>query len=253
MPDFAQADPPNAARSGETVSHIAALLKERILDGRIAPGQRLISSDLVEEFGVSRGPVREAFRQLEAERLIDLEPHKGATVRRLTVNEVKDLYQIRVALEGFAARLAAEKIDEGRNRALLTDILKRGRKHKRNPIFSSFVIDNRAFHQAIVRICDNEELGKLIDKYQLPVFMIQLRQVIGTDQTIKNALEEHEEIAQAIFSGSPEAAYLAMQKHLLHSSQQLLDSPAISKQNPAAPKAKKSPSTARASLKSTLP
>lgn len=239
MQELSQADPIGEGRSGETVSRIVALLKERILDGRIAPGQRLISSDLVGEFGVSRGPVREAFRQLEAERLIDLEPHKGASVRRLTVAEVKDLYQIRVALEGYAARLAAEKISEGSNRALLAEVLRRGRKHKRNPIFSSFVIDNRAFHQAIVQICDNEELGKLIDKYQLPVFMIQLRQVIGTEHVIKNALDEHEEIAKGILSGSPEAAYLAMQKHLLHSSQQLLDSPALKKSDSGAPRAKK--------------
>lgn len=226
-------DSPNESRTGETVSRIAALLKERILDGRIAPGQRLISNDVCEEFGVSRGPVREAFRQLDAERLIDLEPHKGATVRRLTVSEIKDLYQIRVALEGYAARLAAEKIGEGRNRAMLTEVLRRGRRHKRNPVFSAFVVDNRAFHQAIVQICGNEELGKLIDKYQLPVFMIQLRQVIGTDHVIRNALQEHEEIAKAILEGSPEDAYLAMQRHLQHSSQQLLDSPALRQAGPA--------------------
>lgn len=220
------------ARSGETVSRIVGLLKEQILDGRLAPGQRLISIDLVEQFGVSRGPLREAFRQLDAERLIDVTPNRGAVVRRLDVVEVKDLYQIRVALEGFAARLAAEKIDEGDNRAYFTAVLERGRRHRDNPLFAAFIADNRDFHQAIVRICNNPELGKLIDKYQQPVFMIQLRQVIGTEQIIKNSLAEHDDIAAGILSGSPEAAYLAMEKHLLHSSQLILSSLALNnKQN----------------------
>ena len=68
-----QAKPPkkprkkeSTGRSGETVGKIVQLLKEQILDGRLAPGQRLISTDLVEQFGVSRGPLREAFRQLES-------------------------------------------------------------------------------------------------------------------------------------------------------------------------------------------
>ncbi len=234
MPESSTAAlPPNiptkqsVARSGETVRKIVQMLKEQILDGRLAPGQRLISSDLVEQFGVSRGPLREAFRQLDAERLIDVAPNRGAIVRRLDVVEVKELYQIRMALEGFAARLAAEKINESDHRAYLTAVLERGRRHRTNPIFSAFITDNRDFHQAIVHICGNPELGKLIDKYQQPVFMIQLRQIIGTDQVIANALDEHERIAQGILSGSPEAAYLAMQTHLLHSSQQILSSPAL--------------------------
>lgn len=219
----------STGRSGETVSKIVQLLKEQILDGRLAPGQRLISSDLVEQLGVSRGPLREAFRQLDAERLIDVEPNRGAIVRRLGVLEVQELYQIRIALEGYAARLAAEKINEGNHRAYLMQVLERGHRHRSNPIFSAFIADNRDFHQAIVHICGNLELGKLIDKYQQPVFMIQLRQIIGTELVIKNALDEHEDIAKGILSGSPEAAYLAMQTHLQHSAQQILSSPALNK------------------------
>ena len=218
---------PAIGRSGETVSRIVGLLTEQILDGRLAPGQRLISSDLVEQLGVSRGPLREAFRQLDAERLIDVAPNRGAIVRRLDVAEVMGLYQIRVALEGFAARMAAQKIDEGNNRAYFTDVLERGRRHRQNPLFAAFIVDNRDFHQAIVRLCGNPELGRLIDKYQQPVFMIQLRQVIGTEQIIKNSLDEHDKIAEGILSGSPEAAYLAMQTHLHHSAQMILSSPAL--------------------------
>src|SRR3546814_7375523 len=100
-------------RSGDTVERVAAILKEQILDGSLAPGQRLISRDLIEELGISRGPLREAFRRLAADRLIELIPNRGAVVRRLSRAEIINLFQIREALEGQAARLAAERIDQG--------------------------------------------------------------------------------------------------------------------------------------------
>ena len=211
-------------RTGKTISRVVSILKEQILDGRLAPGQRLIANDLLEELAVSRGSLREAFRQLDAERLINLNPNKGAIVRKLNVTEVNKLFEIRIALEGFAARLAAEKIDLKENRKLFNAVLTKGRRHQHNPIFSEFIIDNRDFHQAIVTLCENDELGKLIDKYQLPVFMLQLRQVMSKEQIIKNALTEHEEIAAAILASSPEAAYGAMKKHLMHSLQLILGS-----------------------------
>ena len=166
---------PNLIRTGQTIDRVSDALKEKILDGRLVPGQRLIANDLLEELGVSRGSLREAFRQLEAERLIDLSPNRGAIVRKLNPSEVDKLFEIRIALEGYAARAAAEHINEKDNRQRFQQILEQGRSHLANPVFSSFVIDNRDFHQAIVSMTGNDELARLIDKYQLPVFMLQLR------------------------------------------------------------------------------
>jgi DNA-binding GntR family transcriptional regulator len=203
---------------------VADALKEKILDGRLVPGQRLIANDLLEELGVSRGSLREAFRQLEAERLIDLSPNRGAIVRKLNPSEVDKLFEIRIALEGYAARAAAERINEKDNRQRFQQILEQGRSHLDNPVFASFIVDNRAFHQAIVSMSGNDELARLIDKYQLPVFMLQLRQIISKEQIIQNALKEHEDIAAGILSGHPEAAYRAMKQHLLHSSELIIQS-----------------------------
>jgi len=215
---------PELIRTGQTIGRVVDALKEKILDGRLVPGQRLIASDLLDELGVSRGSLREAFRQLEAERLIDLSPNRGAMVRKLNPSEVKKLFEIRIALEGYAARVAAERIDENLNRQQFEAIVERGRAHLANPVFSSFVVDNRAFHQAIVSMGGNEELARLIDKYQLPVFMLQLRQVISKEQIIQNALQEHEDIAAGILASNPESAYRAMKQHLLHSSALIIQS-----------------------------
>ncbi len=215
---------PELIRTGQTIGRVVDALKEKILDGRLVPGQRLIANDLLEELGVSRGSLREAFRQLEAERLIDLTPNRGAIVRKLNPSEVDKLFEIRIALEGYAARVAAERINEKDNRERFQHILEQGRAHLTNPVFSSFVVDNRAFHQAIVSMGGNDELARLIDKYQLPVFMLQLRQVISKEQIIQNALREHEDIAAGILSGKPESAYRAMKQHLLHSSALIIQS-----------------------------
>src|ERR1700712_4281578 len=143
--------PETVGRTGETVERIAAELKGRILDGRLAPGQRLISRDMVEQLGISRGSLREAFRRLEADGLVDVVPNRGAVVRSLSAAEVANVYQIREALEGYAARVAAQNIDIGDNRERLLAVLEKGRVHLERPNFQEFIVDNRAFHQEIVR------------------------------------------------------------------------------------------------------
>src|SRR4051812_16469171 len=102
-----------ALRTGETVDRTAALIRQQIVEGRLVPGQRLIARDLVEQLGISRGPLREAFRRLAADGLVDLIPNRGAMVRRLSNDEIAQVYQIREALEGYAARRAAELIEQG--------------------------------------------------------------------------------------------------------------------------------------------
>ncbi len=225
-----------AGRTGETVERVAAQLKSRILDGRLAPGQRLISRDMVEQLGISRSSLREAFRRLEADGLVDVVPNRGAVVRKLSPAEVTHVFQIREALEGYAARMAARKIELGNNRARFLAVLEKGRVHTQRPDFEAFIVDNRAFHQEIVRMCDNPPLVELIDKYQLPVFMIQLRQTVGSAQIMRNSLAEHEDIAAGILAGDPEQAYQAMKRHLWHSAEQILQLPTMAEsRTPGAP------------------
>ncbi|SIT51506.1 GntR family transcriptional regulator [Paraburkholderia piptadeniae] len=214
-----------ALRTGETVDRTAALIRQQIVEGRLVPGQRLIARDLVEQFGISRGPLREAFRRLAADGLVDLIPNRGATVRRLSNDEIAQVYQIREALEGYAARRAAQLIDQGDNRARFTEIVERGRRHFTAPDFAAFIVDNRQFHRIIVDICENPQLSELIDKYQLPIFMHQLRERIGVDQIVRNSLAEHELIASGILAGDPERAAQAMRNHLRHSADELMRFP----------------------------
>ena len=85
-------------------------IRDAILTGRLAPGQRVVAAKIAEEMGVSRMPVRESLRRLETEGLITTVPHKEAVVRRLSAKEMEDIYSVRLVLEGYGGRLAARRI-----------------------------------------------------------------------------------------------------------------------------------------------
>jgi len=85
------------------------LIRTAIVEQRYAPGQRLVEQRIAEEFGLSRTPVREALRRLEAEGLVVAERNRGATVRPMSPTEIVDLYGLRIRLESYAAELAAER------------------------------------------------------------------------------------------------------------------------------------------------
>lgn len=93
-------------------------LRRAIIEGRLAPGARLVERELTEMMQVSRTVIREALRQLESEGLIAIIPNKGPVVRALTQAEAKDLYQIRAVLEGLAARLFTEHASDAQLKRL---------------------------------------------------------------------------------------------------------------------------------------
>jgi GntR family transcriptional regulator, trigonelline degradation regulator len=109
--------PELSSESFPVVSRLAAPLRQQVLEnlrraiinGRLAPGTRLVERELIEKLGVSRTVVREVLRQLESEGLIAVVPNRGAEVRALSLSDAQDLYSIRGVLEGLAARLFAMK------------------------------------------------------------------------------------------------------------------------------------------------
>jgi len=92
------------------VDRLAATLQARMVSGELVSGTRLRQEALAEEFGVSRTPIREALRKLQASGLVELQPNRGALVRGPSSREIRDAYEVRAELEGLAAELAAERI-----------------------------------------------------------------------------------------------------------------------------------------------
>ena len=95
-------------------------LKHKILTGEIASQTRLMEIDLAEKMNVSRTPIREAIRELAADGLVTIEPRRGAYVSRISIDDMLDVFEVRENLEGFAAYLAAKKVDRTQTRVLPT-------------------------------------------------------------------------------------------------------------------------------------
>ena len=112
---------------------IAARLSERIVAGAYAPGQRVMEQAVSAEFGVSRGPVREALRLLEKDGLVTILPRRGAQVTRLSIAEVREIFDIRAALNGLRDRQIAEDLNRGRLLPMLEENVARLAKLAREP------------------------------------------------------------------------------------------------------------------------
>jgi DNA-binding GntR family transcriptional regulator len=211
MDDVVRMDEPARIRSG-AVERVIGSLRAGILGGRFVPGQRLVEADLTRDLGVSRGPLREAFRRLSAEGLIDIVPNRGALVRRLTAGETADLFEVRVELEALAARRAA---------AAMSDPVRRCRFETAvSPVFADvsrtsgdYMTENAAFHDAVIAASGNRQLAALARQLQLPLIMLQVRRTLPPD-ILCRSVEEHRRIARAILAGDDEAAAAAMRAHL---------------------------------------
>jgi DNA-binding GntR family transcriptional regulator len=202
---------PGARVHGATVAHVVERLRDDILGRRFVPGQRVVEKELTDRFGVSRGPVREAFRRLAAEGLIELEPNRGALVRRLSLREMQDLFQIRSELEALAARLAAQASDLARRErfsAEIASIFNDARRHS-----SIYMEENQRFHASVMRLAGNLQLSELGRQLRLPLIMAQVGDALTAD-VLAQSVAEHRAIARAILDRDPHAADSAMRAHL---------------------------------------
>lgn len=203
---------------GSTVDRLVEGLRQGILNSRYAPGQRLIEADLTRDFGVSRGPLREAFRRLSAEGLLQMVQNRGAVVRRLSYRETIELFQIRTSLEGLAVRLAASAIDEGDNRERFSEAVRQIWDEAPRISGAAYHEENRMFHNAIFDICGNAQLVELSKQLQLPLIMLQLSGAM-TPRMYDDSVAEHRAIARAVLNGDGDAAEAAIRTHLSRASE----------------------------------
>jgi DNA-binding GntR family transcriptional regulator len=213
--------PSETHRHGEAVDAVFETIRQGIISGRFAPGQRLVIRDLAEEIPYSRSTFREAFRRLAAERLVSLVPNRGAAVQRLTPQEMADLFEIRELLEGHAARGAAERIDQGGHRKrfmAMWEKVRRGDPSDR----AAFIDHNQAFHGTIVELAGNTRLPEMLNRLQIPILMFQWRTIM-TRQETETSQAEHETIAKAILEGRPDQAEVAMRKHVRRAKRRTFD------------------------------
>jgi DNA-binding GntR family transcriptional regulator len=219
-----QADRGDAATgeraSASVVDSAADAIREEIKKGRLAPGQRLIEGELCTVIGASRTSIREALGRLEAEGLVEVEHQKGARVRRLTHTDVKNIYQIREALEGAAARMAAGNVSSSDYRARLVELERQfGAEDDRSP--ACYLDYNEEFHRLIVEMSQNGRIRKMVEQLHHTAFLT-LIQAISTPQAAATAHSEHLPVIDAILQGDGARAEDAMRAHIRRTGRDVL-------------------------------
>jgi DNA-binding GntR family transcriptional regulator len=203
-------DPVLAAVPISATTRVAERLREEIRGGRLVPGNRLVEAELTGRFGVSRGPVREALSRLQSEGLVAIEPHRGASVRRLSRAELADLFWLRSRLSADAARLAAGRIEEGDNAELMRTELER-QQALRGTGPTAYSAANVRFHELIDRLAGNAVLARVLRNLETHagVFLHLSARASDTERL----LDQHVVIAEAILRGDQRAAARASRKH----------------------------------------
>lgn len=211
-----------AAAGDRTVSLVEQALvsiRQRILSGEYPPGSRLRLHVLAQETGASLIPVREALRVLEAERLIETIPNRGARVVPLSVEDMNDLYSVRITLESEAVRMATP-IDGATHKELL-DILDGIAVAVSKGDTDEVIRLNREFHYGIYRKSQSTWFLYLID---LLWNHTERYQRLSLESRHDAADGEHREILEALADGRAEHAAKAMRNHLATTAKLVADS-----------------------------
>jgi DNA-binding GntR family transcriptional regulator len=196
-------------------------LVEAISAGEFEPGQRLSEAELARRFGISRGPLREALQRLEG-RLVTRRARVGVHVIELSADAIRELFMIREALEGLAARQATEnarKVDIAALRNLLS-------RHCKDPALKSGAAYRQGsfdtdFHATILQLAGNQRLEDLLlDNLYYQLRLYRYRSSVQSGRAVK-AFDEHVAIVDAIESGKPDAAERAMRVHIQNAYQSL--------------------------------
>jgi DNA-binding GntR family transcriptional regulator len=202
----------DSAPKGSLTLEALTRLRDEIIQGKIRPNERLIAADLAERLSTSRTPIREALQLLEAEQLV-IAAKRGYVVREHTKDEIVEIYEVRAALEGMAARLAAQKAGTGAYK----EIEAIG-AHKDSLITSNdrkLIVDlNDEFHAAIFVACGNSRLDRINRSNSQHFFNYRIAEMYTKEET-KISIKGHALILKAIKNHDADQADMAAQEHVL--------------------------------------
>lgn len=189
---------------------IYGVLEEAIITGALRPGQRLRAEELAKHFGISRIPIRETLRALDANGWIDLRPRHGAYVRNRTDQELADLFHVRLILEGEASLWAAERRTDEQLREMEA-LVKEGRKAAARSDRDGVGRINTDFHRLVAASTHNAVLAQLLDGLSKRVrFYFS---TVASDRG-KTSVEEHAKLVRAIRGRDGEGAVRITRAHI---------------------------------------
>lgn len=193
---------------------VYAKIREDILNGDYKNGDELREIAIGEELGVSRTPVREAFRQLELEGLIQIIPNKGAYVTGITIKDVKDIYMLRSKLEGLAARWAIDHITKEQLEEMEENIYISEFHSAKGHSDQIAELDNR-FHELLYDACGSKMLANQLREYHEYVLRVRRKTLAATGRGMAST-GEHKKIMEAIKAKDYDLAEATANEHIVN-------------------------------------
>lgn len=203
---------------------VYAALRTKLLDGTLPPGSRLDYKQLAIELEVSTTPVREAVTQLASEGFVELVPRLGALVRSLNQVSAREFYEVREAVETFAATKAAERLSSRHlellrqhlavMQSLHDDITARGTDHLESADLFTFLDADISFHKAILLGARNSALARTVEESHIQSRIFYADRGVHTKIRISTACRQHREILEALEKRDGPAAAAAMRNHI---------------------------------------
>lgn len=189
-------------------------LREDILSGKYKDHEELKEVAIGDEMGVSRTPVREAFRQLELEGLIQIIPNKGAYVTGITEKDVKDIYMIRSLLEGLCARWATEHITKEQMEEMEENVYLAKFHASKGHLEQLAELDNR-FHDILYEACNSKMLEHQLKDFHQYVLRVRKKTLANANRGPQSN-EEHEKIMEAIKDKDAALAETLANQHMIN-------------------------------------
>lgn len=188
------------------------ILEDEIVNGALRPGDRLDEAALAERFGVSRTPIREAFKYLVGSGLVETVPNRGSFVASVGLPQLIEMFEVMAELEGMCARLAARRMSDNET-AELRELLDNCTQARETGDPDAYYYENERFHDFIYRGSHNSFLAQQTRQLQMrlkPYRRLQLR----VRNRAGRSLEEHRQIVEAILGGDEAAAEALMKDHV---------------------------------------
>jgi DNA-binding GntR family transcriptional regulator len=192
----------NDKQAGADVERALEQLRDGIQHGRYVAGQRLVEIDLIRDLDVSRGPVREALRQLEGEGLVNIESNRGASVRKTSRKELADIFEVLTEISVITVRRAMRSLGKPANRKRIKASLEIARKFSRDAAHmkevTAYMEENGRFWDSIAGVVDNAVLTETRAHLQTLLYRLQFQGLIITDR--EKWITQHEEILAAMLA-----------------------------------------------------
>lgn len=202
------------------VDHAFHRIWRQIVTGELKPGDRLSDTELAARIGVSRTPVRQALHRLAQDELIVFDPRRGFWVRELTVDDIHELYEVRVALEVLALKKAAGNVDEKEMRSLIEQVGSLQSELSQGSI-PHFLEHDFLFHNVLIHASGNGRLIRMLATLRGQVSIFQIRDTEYPGR-MERALEEHEAILRALLAGQSDLAVDLLASHIIAAKERVL-------------------------------